>query len=352
MAISGYMSACWRALATQPGIELEVLAFGQSGVSESPFADAVVSGFPCTLIAPEQARDPAWVSRWVAARRPDIVVVCGWGVRGYRRLVTQPGLHGAKFVLGMDNPWRAQLRQRLAGFLLRGYLRKMSKVVVSGERSWQYARRLGVPEKDIRRGLYGIDFSLASAARDARLARPGGWPRTFLYVGRLEESKGIETLLGGYEQYRRSVADPWELVVSGAGPLVNRVKTAPGVRYLGFVQPNDLSGVWAEAGAFVLASVYDPWPLVLVEACGAGLPVVHTEACGSAVELVRPYYNGLSVATGDGLALARGLRWVHGHADLLPLFGQRSREFARAYSAEAWAGRWVEWLDEILGNSR
>ena len=56
----------------------------------------------------------------------------------------------------------------------------------------------------------------------------------------------------------------------------------------GFVQPADQAAIWAEHGAFALASRYDPWPLVIVEACAAGLPVIHSEACGSAVELVRP----------------------------------------------------------------
>ena len=37
-----------------------------------------------------------------------------------------------------------------------------------------------------------------------------------------------------------------------------------------------------EAGAFLLASRFDPWPLVIVEACAAGLPVVTSTKCGAA----------------------------------------------------------------------
>jgi glycosyltransferase involved in cell wall biosynthesis len=78
----------------------------------------------------------------------------------------------------------------------------------------------------------------------------------------------------------------------------------------------------------------------VVEASSAGLPVVCTEACGSAVELVRSYYNGVTVATDNAGALADGLRFIHDNADRLPEMGRRGRDLAAAYSAQIWAQRW------------
>jgi glycosyltransferase involved in cell wall biosynthesis len=93
---------------------------------------------------------------------------------------------------------------------------------------------------------------------------------------------------------------------------------------------------------FVLASHFDPWPLVVVESSAAGLPVLCTESCGSAVELVRSYFNGLTVATADIDALAGGMRWMHDHAGELSEMGRRGRELAAAYSAQMWAVRWSQ----------
>lgn len=351
MAVSGYMTVCWRALAARPGVELEVLALGgqSRAAANTAFAADTAGGFPCTLVGDAEAGDPDWVARWVADRRPDVVVLCGWAVKGYRRLVGRPEFAGTRFVLGMDNPWWGRPRQRLTRLRVGGLLRRVDRVVVSGERSWQYAWRLGVPACHIRRGLYGVDYARFAAALDLRTTRPDGWPRAFLYVGRLDPEKGIDALADGYSQYRRSVSDPWELVVCGAGPRRERIEKVPGVRYRGFVQPADMPGVWADAGAFVLASSYDPWPLVLAEACAAGLPVIHTDVCGSGVELVRQFYNGVTVAAGDPAELARGLGWVHHHPDRLAEFGRRSQQLAAPYSAEAWADRWVEWLGELSG---
>ena len=81
----------------------------------------------------------------------------------------------------------------------------------------------------------------------------------------------------------------------------------------------------ARSGVFVLASRYDPWPLVIVESSAAGLPVLCTEACGSAVELVRAHYNGWLVATGDIADFARGLLLAHESYNDLPLMGRRAQ---------------------------
>jgi glycosyltransferase involved in cell wall biosynthesis len=57
--------------------------------------------------------------------------------------------------------------------------------------------------------------------------------------------------------------------------------------------------------------------------------------------LVRPYFNGVTVATGDAGALADALHWIHEHHDRLPEMGQHAQQMAAAYSAQAWAQRWV-----------
>jgi glycosyltransferase involved in cell wall biosynthesis len=113
-----------------------------------------------------------------------------------------------------------------------------------------------------------------------------------------------------------------------------------GIEDLGFRQPAELLDIMRGAGVFVLPSRFDPWPLVVVEASAAGLPVIATEACGSSVEMVRPYFNGLTVASGETDALARAMLWAHEQHAQLSAMGERGRHFAAAYSAQMWAMRW------------
>ena len=347
--VNGYMAACWRALANRPGVVLSIIAF-RSGAptTNAAFSDSVVAGLDCRLLDSDERHDATLVATLVRERRPDLLVLCGWFHPPYVRLVNLPDLRDKKFVMGMDTPLRYTWRQRLARLKLGRYLARMHRVIVPGERSWHYARYLGVEETRLRRGVYGIDYAgLTPVGR--RRAPDGAWPRRFLFVGRYIAIKGVDVLLDAYGRYRASVGgDPWTLSCCGTGPMSELMNDRPGVEDLGFVQPADLAGVMERHGAFVIASRYDPWPLVVVEACAAGLPVICTEACGSAVEVVRGYHNGLTVTTGDAAALAAAMRWVHDHPDRLPDMGARGSELAAAFSAERWAERWAEMFTELL----
>jgi glycosyltransferase involved in cell wall biosynthesis len=123
------------------------------------------------------------------------------------------------------------------------------------------------------------------------------------------------------------------------GPFSDKFKSAEGVKDFGFQQPHELKNVFLAAGAFILPSLVEPWGIALVEACAAGLPVLCSEACGAGVEVVRHYFNGLCLATGDAETFARGLEWMHKNYRLLPEMGLRSRNLAEPYSAEMWAER-------------
>lgn len=342
--ISGYMAVCWRALSKHPDFDITVIS-RRSG--ESRFDDAVMAGITYVPLTLEEYSGK--VADRVAACDPDIVVLAGWIDRSLRRMPFDPRFRNAKFIMTMDTPWRGTLRQRLGGLFLHRYLSRMSHVVCPGERAWTLARQMGVSGERLSKGMYAIDFDRLRDAHAARAARaPGDWPRRFIYIGRYAEEKGLEVLVEGYRRYRTMVKDPWPLTCMGSGPLASALEGVEGVTNVGFVQPADQPALLAEHGAFVLASHYDPWPLVIVESCAAGLPIVHSDACGSAVELVRPFFNGLSFAAGDPAHLASRLAWVHDHPDVLPAWGERSRQLASAYSAEMWVERWVNILRGVM----
>lgn len=346
--ISGYMAACWRAISLRKELQISILGFKSNlaGI-DVKFQDDVVGGLSVRLMSPEEQQDADVVRSLVVPHQPDVVVLPGWGYRSYRKLVDAPELSRARFVMTTDTPYRGTLRQRLGRYRIAHYLGRIDRVMVAGERAWQLARRIGIPEEKIRRGLYGVDYATFAPLIEQRREQPGGWPRRFLYSGRYQEQKGIDVLLRAYRAYRASVSEPWGLTCCGAGPLEAAISAEAGVTNLGFVQPAQQPRVLASHGVFVLASRYDPWPLVIVEACAAGLPVIHTEACGSAVELVRPYFNGLGVATENVESLTSAMRWCHDNPDKLPGMGARAQPLAAAYSAEQWSERWMSMFREL-----
>ncbi len=346
--LSGYMAACFRALAKD--VELMVIA-GAPGatVTQNAYSDrSLTDGFACTLLGRDQLFDRRLVGELVAEFRPDVVFVAGWFNPAFMALANESRLTQARFIMGMDTSYKGTWRQRLAKLRLAWLFKRVDRVIVPGERGWQFARLLNVPERKLRRGLYGIDYNRLSAALPMRLAEPGGWPRKFLFVGRYLERKGIDVLLDAYAMYRSRSADPWPLDCCGKGEFADRIAAAPGVNDLGFVQPREQVRILAEHGASILPSRYDPWPLVIPEAAASGLPVICSERCGSSVELVRPYYNGLLFSTADVGSLAGAMHWIDRNCAALAEMGRRGQQLAAPYSAGHWACRWRNMLDEVM----
>jgi glycosyltransferase involved in cell wall biosynthesis len=342
--ISGYMAANWRALHALPDIDVFVLAFQAS--TETAFSDQLMAGIPSRLLNLEERQNFSLIEKLVQKAQPDAVVFSGWLHPPYRKLAFSSTLKHCALVMGMDTPWWGTWRQHLAPWLLQWYLQRMDRVVVAGERSWQYAQRLGIPSAKIQRGLYGIDYQAWYPLMQER--QRSLWPQSFLFVGRYAPSKGIDILVEAYRQYRSWISDPWGLVCCGQGTLANHLQNQAGIENRGFVQPTDMIAVWQQAGAFLLPSRFDPWPIALVEASAAGLPVVCTDVCGSSVEVIRPGYNGIIVPQENPEALARALLSLHEHYELLPTWGKRAQQLAAPYAAQIWAERWHELLSDVV----
>ena len=344
--VSGYMAACWRELASRPGIDLLVL--NQAGQQHNTaFAEEVTRGFNHRFLSEPTA---AAYAAAIREHRAEVVSLSGWLHPAFLEVAADPQFSAVPFLIGIDTPLQRTWRQRLGRVRLRTYLRRMSRIVVPGERAWQYARYLGFAESQIRRGLYGIDYNALAPLHERRVREAGErrWPGRFLFVGRYVPEKGLDVLVAAYRRYRAGVSDPWPLTCCGMGPQRDLIAGEPGVEDAGFIQPDQMPDMFARHGALVLSSRFDPWPLVIAEASAAGLPVVCTEACGSAVELVRNEYSGFTAATEDAESLSRALVRAHESHAKLPEMGRRAQAFAAAYSAQAWADRWERILRELV----
>ena len=345
--ISGYMAACWRELSLNPGVDLHVLAYGDS--KESGFGAGLMKDVSWRSLDTAEREDGELIKREVLGQQPDIVIIAGWLSPAYVKLVSDPDFDGVRFVMGMDTPWRATLRQHLAGFALRRLLEGLSAIFVPGERAWQFATRLGFPATRIHRGMYGVDWEGFGVAHRQRGGGP--WPRAFLFAGRYEEEKGVDLLVAAYRKYRSDAANPWRLNVCGMGSLKHRFEGIDGLVDHGFLQPSETLDLMADSGALVLPSRYDPWPLIVVEAAAAGLPLLVSDACGSTVELLRSQFNGLTFSAGtDPGQLAKAMARISS-CEEISAWGDRSRLLAEAYGARFWCQRWLAVLESLLQRS-
>lgn len=257
--------------------------------------------------------------------RPDCILMSSWNFSHFMRLSLHLRRRGVYVIASMDNQWRGTLRQRLgvvaAPWLLK---RRIDNFLCAGDRQASFARKLGYPQPLF--GLYAGDVSrfrceLPLEQRD----------RAFLFIGRLVEEKGVRQLLAGYRQYRQAAEHPWSLKVVGTGPLQKIVDAEPGVKHLGFVQPQFLPSVMTKASCFVLPSTREPWGVVVHEATAARLPVIASYQTGAVTAFVRDGVNGFIVPP-KAAALAAAMR------DYAALSVSRREEMGRLSGvlAELW----------------
>lgn len=122
--------------------------------------------------------------------------------------------------------------------------------------------------------------------------------KDILFVGMDWERKGGPDLVAAYRKVRLHHPDA-TLTVVGVSPTV----TEPGVRVLGRQSPEQLDRLYAEAAAFALPTLREPFGIVFVEAMERGLPIVATNV-GALPDMVQNGVNGYLVPPGDVTALA------------------------------------------------
>jgi glycosyltransferase involved in cell wall biosynthesis len=114
--------------------------------------------------------------------------------------------------------------------------------------------------------------------------------QTLLYLGRLHPKKGLISLLNAWYRFRgrRGLGGSWDLVIAGWDQgghekdlrnLANRLGIAESVLFLGPTFGTEKVSLFKRASAFVLPSMSEGLPMVVLEAWSYGLPVLMTPQC-------------------------------------------------------------------------
>jgi glycosyltransferase involved in cell wall biosynthesis len=153
-----------------------------------------------------------------------------------------------------------------------------------------------------------------------------------LFVGRLDQGKGLETLLRAW-----SMLESLPLKVIGSGPLDHLFKPPPPrVEWLGQQTKAEVARMMRDATVLVFPSeLFETFGLTIIEAYSTGLPVI-ASAGGAAAELVRDRSTGLLYESGDAAALANAVNRVLAHpAEMKLMQAEARREFMERYTASS-----------------
>jgi glycosyltransferase involved in cell wall biosynthesis len=253
----------------------------------------------------------------VLKTRADLVVLPGYHRPEYWAMMAACIITGKRRAVfcdstARDNPHRRMITsipKRVFFSLCDGYF-------AFGERSREYLMSLGAKKEKIfipcQAAALPRSFSPETVVPDRleHRAAVGNKP-VFLFVGRLSQEKGINTLVDAFKLLKTTVPDA-ELRLVGTGPLGDQLKEqvaeaglANDVKFLGSLQDAPLSHEYFSASCMVLPSTREPWGLVTNEALSHGCPVVVSEDCGCVPELVVDGVSGYSFQAGDVAALHR-----------------------------------------------
>lgn len=262
------------------------------------------------------------IIRWLAQCRPAAVVVFGYNDLGRLRVIQWCRREGAPVFLWGDSNllgdrtqgWQARIKR----LVLPRILRWCTGVFCCGRLGQAYFLRYGVAPQRIYQMPYEADYDAirfvsadrVAAIRDRFRLAPGR--RRLLYVGRLAPVKRVDLLIQAYSAIADQRPD-WDLVIGGDGPLREQLEAlVPGrlrqrVIWTGFLaEPMDVAGLYASCDVLVLPSDYEPWGVVVAEAC-TRLAIVTSSVVGAAAELVQDGVNGKIFPAGNGSRLADAL---------------------------------------------
>jgi len=166
-------------------------------------------------------------------------------------------------------------------------------------------------------------------------------------VGRLDRQKGYDVLLHALAQVPDAI-----LILVGDGPergplerLASGLGIADRVRFEGW--SDDARRYLTTFDVFVLPSRFEGFPLVIIEAMLARLPVVATRV-GSVEEAVIDEQTGILVQQEDPAALAAALRRLIRDPKRSRELGQDGRRRALRFSSSATARAFEKLYEEIL----
>jgi len=290
------------------------------------------------------------LAKLIRDSRPDLIYSAKTHVNVAVLLAHFVSGHEAKVVISehihltsqqQHDPTYRRLKARLTIWMARWLYRRADQIVcVSRGAAEDFRHRFELPPKKV--------ISLYNAVIDRQLFEQMDEPveqpwfarkdtPVIISAGRLTKQKGFSYLLQAFARVRQRMRA--RLVILGEGEEwprlmeeVNNLAIQDAVMFLGF-QPNPYKYM-RRADLFVLPSLWEGLPTVLIEAMACGVPIVSTNCPSGPSEIITDGENGLLVPPADVPALTNAILRVLENPKWAVDVRNRAREKAREFSVE------------------
>jgi len=171
-----------------------------------------------------------------------------------------------------------------------------------------------------------------------------------LYVGRLSPEKEIQQILPVLQAIPQS-----RLALVGDGPYrqeLEKIFAGTNTHFVGYLQGDELASAFASSDAFLFPSRTETLGLVLLEAMGAGCPVIAANS-GGIPDIVEHGVNGylFEPEAGDGLLKATQQLLANPPANL-EVLRQQARQEAEKWSWQSATRQLQGFYDQVIRQER
>jgi len=248
-------------------------------------------------------------------------------------------LHGS----GFDQWYRT--RRRVYQLLISRMFTAAKCVVVLGEHWASFVTTVTGGDARVE-----IVYNGAPSAYQGAIERSEDRECRIATLGEVGWRKGTDVLLDSLAALMRTMKN-WHCVIAGNGDvaLFDRQAAERGlsghVKFVGWLSPLECQSLLLSCDIFVLPSRAENCPMAIVEAMGAGRPIVATPV-GAIPELVRSGVEGILVPVGDAGSLTSALERLIEDDDLRWKMGTAARDRHRLeLTPEQMAGKILRvWL--------
>ncbi|MDR2401737.1 MAG: glycosyltransferase [Deferribacteraceae bacterium] len=180
--------------------------------------------------------------------------------------------------------------------------------------------------------------------------------KTALFVGRLVPQKNLNHLLKAWVMAKDSL-NGWKLVIVGGGELessikgfARKLKLTESVVFAG--ETDSVAEYYKTASFFVMSSMHEGLPVVLIEALFYGLPAVSYDCPFGPREIIKHNVNGILVENGNIAALSEAIVKMVLDNEFREKLAAGTAESMDKFSMEGIAADWDKLFSDLLPHSR
>ncbi|MBF0571578.1 MAG: glycosyltransferase [Candidatus Omnitrophica bacterium] len=257
------------------------------------------------------------------------IILCHYGHNGnLAALMKELGIAGKVVTMfhGYD------IRRGLETQGLYKLLFKRADAILSiSDYNYKHLLEFGAPVERVRYHPVGIDTKRYASIKPKTI--DAGMPVKILTIGRLVEEKGFSYAIEAIHQlvFKKGLTNI-EYYILGDGPLRKeleaygqKLQLKNKIYFLGYQVQEGVDQLLARSHLFILPSVAEALPVVLMEAQAAGLPVVATNV-GSVSQVMLDTLSGFIVPARDVTAMCDKLEYLICNPDRWGMMGQAGRK--------------------------